>query len=219
MALTTLVLVPLGVAHAVPASTPRLATSGRLVDDTGTIAVSVPDSWNDTRTAPIGTHPHISASPDLSEFDDEFESGIAFEASVDQADAEAILGALGDSQDCDEDYVPVSFDNGVFAGEGKWWSECGDDRRAELVVVPVKAIDQSLTAVVRLQAATSTDIDDVESALCSIGLVSGSDTNAAPTTRSDHGSTPVSADEALSADNPDDTIGPDEIEVHCDDHG
>ena len=58
-----------------------------LVDDTGTITVVVPGSWNDVDPAPDGEMPSIEASPDRDGFLGSFDvAGMTYRADSYQAD-------------------------------------------------------------------------------------------------------------------------------------
>jgi hypothetical protein len=123
-----------------------------LVDDTGTISVEVPISWNDIDTAPDGDIPSIEASPDLDVFLTSFDAaGLMYRADHFERDTIVAARSFGPGASCDTESVEP-YDDGVFTGTHLTYSDCATAASGvEVHVVAANPDDQSFTARLFIQ--------------------------------------------------------------------
>lgn len=157
----------------------------QLVDDTGLLTVSVPDTWTDVDTVPAinvdGTaQPWISASPDFEQFQTSFDvPGVVYRALPFASDPASLMTdfALPDGACTDLEVVP--YDDGLFTGEMQIGTSCGAAGTASWVLVVASPADRAFTALVQSQAATTADEEAVLTVLdtfnrTAAGVVPGS---------------------------------------------
>jgi hypothetical protein len=163
-----------------PADTPAAEALpdgyGWLVDDTGLIAVVVPDTWSDVDTAPTpaedgGIVPRIAAAPDIAQFTDTFNvAGVEYFAIPYTDDPQTTIDEFGLSSGC-EDITVEDYTDPVFTGLVQVGTSCGATGEATWNMVVASPDDQSLTAVVRVQSATAADAEAMDFVLRSFNIV------------------------------------------------
>ena len=127
----------------------------RVVNNTGLIAVDVPQSWNEVDTTgglndDASYRPNILAAPRLGEFSDGFDApGARVTALPPGGDEASILANLPKPTDCTTP-GPTSFDNGQLTGLSETWSGCAGGTTDVLLVVASPA-DRSFTLYARIQ--------------------------------------------------------------------
>jgi hypothetical protein len=146
----------------------------QLVDDTGRITVAVPDTWTDVDTAPAadasGTVPYIAAAPDIASFQGSFDvPGVLYLALPFDADHQALIDRFGLPSGCQALEV-VPYDDGLFVGLAQVGSGCGTGA-ATWTMVAASPADESMTAMVHVQSATSADEQAVQIVLATFNLI------------------------------------------------
>lgn len=150
-----------------------------LVDDTGTLSVTVPSSWTDVDTAPGSNDdgtvmPWISAAPDYDAYRATFDvSGVVFVAVGHTSELERWIDQLGQADACATERVEP-YDDGAFAGLRATFGHCGPAAAATFVVVAANLIDYpepTHTYVLQIQAASATDTAAIEEVLASFNVV------------------------------------------------
>jgi hypothetical protein len=138
-----------------------------LVDDTGTITVVVPETWNDLDTAP-GTNedgtpqPWISAAPDYEAFRTTLTaSGFQYFAAPYTADPESLIDEYGMPEGACDSLEVSPYDDGVFVGVAQLGEGCAETGDTTWVLVVANPSDQSSTAVLQIQSATAADDEAV----------------------------------------------------------
>lgn len=106
-----------------------------LVDDLGGLTVDVPADWFDVDTTPLefedGTQsPYIAAATSLQGFFETYEApGMVMTKlpAIAPADIEATIAELAASSSggCEVDNGLTDYDDGIFVGQYRLWSECG----------------------------------------------------------------------------------------------
>jgi hypothetical protein len=186
----------------------------QLVDETQTIAISVPSTWTATVVAPAenadGTQrPWISATTDQALFlppsgtEDTFSvPGVIYQAAPFVADTTAELEASAYHEQCTPDPVQT-YDDGAFTGHIQSFNNCGGTP-SRIVQVAANPADGSFTALLLVQlTGQADDAATLDGLLSSFNMVSGASaptttaamtpaapTTAAPTTTVDASSDP-----------------------------
>jgi hypothetical protein len=133
----------------------------RLVDDTGNLTVVVPETWTVVDTAPSANddgspQPWLYASAvEPTEFNETFASGVLYIAAPYEADPEAFLTSSGLSQGCESIEVQP-YEDPIFTGFVQVGTNCGPDG-GTWNMIAASPEDQSFTAIVQLQIASSDD--------------------------------------------------------------
>jgi hypothetical protein len=165
-----------GAAHA---TAPPTIPDGyvRLVDDTGTITVVVPESWTDVDTAPVptsdaaGVIPYITASPDYDSFQQTYGTpGVVFAALAYRDDVRSVIDEFGLTTGCEKIRLEP-YDDGVFVGLAQVGTTCGTAGTATGVLLAANPADQAFTAGVQIQAASVADEEAVLMVLQTFGRV------------------------------------------------
>jgi hypothetical protein len=163
-----------GAAHA---TAPPTIPDGyvRLVDDTGTITVVVPESWTDVDTVPIsdaaGVIPYITASPDYDSFQQTYGTpGVVFAALPYRDDVRSVIDEFGLTTGCEKIRLEP-YDDGVFVGLAQVGTTCGTAGTATGVLLAANPADQAFTAGVQIQAASEADEEAVLMVLETFGRV------------------------------------------------
>jgi hypothetical protein len=160
---SAVVAVALVTAGTAEAAAPPTLPEGyvQLIDDTGTITVTVPDAWTDVDTVPTadatGVVPYISASPDFASFLDSFAvPGVVYSALPYTDDLQSLIDDFGLPSGCAKLSIEP-YDDGVFVGLAQLGTSCGTAGTASWVMVAANPADQAFTAVVQVQSATAAD--------------------------------------------------------------
>jgi hypothetical protein len=138
----------------------------RLVDDTGTITVVVPESWTDVETRPTENAagviiPYISASPDYDSFQQTYGTpGVVFAALPYRDDVRSVIDEFGLTTGCEKIRLDP-YDDGVFVGLAQVGTTCGTAGTASGVLLAANPADQAFTAGVQIQAASAADEEAV----------------------------------------------------------
>jgi hypothetical protein len=144
-----------------------------LVDDTGTISVEVPASWNDVDTVPDGDIPSIVASPDLDRFRTSFDNaGMTYRADRYREDTLAAARAFGPMASCDRE-VAEPYDDGVFAGSHLTYTDCAGSDDVEVHVIAANPADQTFTALLFIQIIRPDELPVVNGILATFNVASG----------------------------------------------
>ena len=150
-----------------------------LVDDTGTLSVTVPASWTDVDTAPGSNDdgtvmPWISAAPDYDAYRTTFDvPGVVFVAVGHTTELDRWIGDLGQPDGCATERVEP-YDDGAFAGLRATFGHCGPAAASTFVVVAANQIDgpeATHTYVRQIQAATAAETDTIDEVLASFNVV------------------------------------------------
>ena len=157
-----------------------------LVDDTGLLTVTVPDTWTDIDTVPGSTAdgpvPWISASPDIDLFESSFDvPGVRYLAAPFTEDPESLVTEFGLPEGTCTDLRVQPYDDNVFVGVVQVGTSCGAAGTASWLLVVASPADQAFTALVQVQAATSADDEAMSTILetfnrTSSGPIPGSST-------------------------------------------
>jgi hypothetical protein len=190
------IAVVIGSTSTVGAATPPSIPPGyvQLVDDTGLLTVTVPDTWTDIDTVPGSTAdgpvPWISASPDLDLFETSFDvPGVRFVAVPFTDDPDSLVAEFGLPDGACTDLDVTAYEDGVFVGVVQVGTSCGESGTASWLLVVASPADQAFTALVQVQATTSADDEAMSMILetfnrTAVGMVPGSSgptTTGAPT--------------------------------------
>jgi hypothetical protein len=153
-----------------------------LVDDTGTINVQVPGSWNDTSTAQVGVIPTIEASPDLDAYHAAFDvPGMTYRAAPFSEDTDAAARDFGLDSGCVNERIEP-YDDGVFVGSQLIYTECGGaGSPAEFHVIAANPVNDAFTAQLRIQITGPQDLPILEGILNTFNM-SAQPVNPTPTT-------------------------------------
>jgi hypothetical protein len=139
-----------------------------LVDDSHTIAVAVPPSWQDVNTTAFipeeGTaaegQPSIVASPDIQKFYTSFDvPGLSYFAVPYTADPLTIMDQYGLTSGCTS-IAFKEYDDPVFVGVVQVGSDCGPQHMTWNMVVANPA-DHAFTAVLQVQTADPAELEVV----------------------------------------------------------
>jgi hypothetical protein len=149
------------------ATTPLTVPPGyvQLVDDTGLLTVTVPDTWTDIDTVPAtnedGTEqPWISASPDFATFSTSFDApGVVYRALPYTDDVDALVNEFNLPDGACTDLEVTPYDDGVFAGSMQVGLSCGETGEVLWMLVVASPADQAFTALVQAQGVTSDDVE------------------------------------------------------------
>ena len=147
----------------------------QLVDDTGVIAVVVPEAWTDIDTAPDanddGTpRPYIAASTDIESFTETFvDPGVIYAAFPFEADPQVLVDEFGLTGGC-ETLESQPYQDAVFTGVVQVGTNCGQGA-ATWNMVAASPADQSLTAVVQVHTASPADQEAFDTVLASFNVV------------------------------------------------
>ena len=165
-------------ASTVPPTTPDAAAPEalpdgyvRLVDDTASLTVVVPDTWTVVDTAPSANddgspQPWIYASAaERTEFNETFASGVLYIAAPYEADPETFLADSGLSGGCESIEVQP-YSDPIFTGFVQVGTNCGPDG-GSWNMIAASPEDESFTAVVQLQIATPDEQADFDAVLAS----------------------------------------------------
>lgn len=132
-----------------------------LQDDTGMLSVEVPASWVDVDTRPFvnedGTlRPGISAATSLAAFDDDWNApGLVYTAFNFEPDPNVLFGRYDYTQFCtDGGFAP--YNDGVFVGYARTFTECADVGSTNIVIV-ANAPGNTVTIVLIIQVVTADD--------------------------------------------------------------
>lgn len=144
----------------------------RIVDDTRSITVVVPETWIDVETVPLtneadgSTHPMIAAAPDIEQYQTTFDvAGVRYTAIPFTADPEAVITSSGLEAGCEITEVEP-YEDAVFAGSVQVGTNCGPGGGTWNMIVASPA-DESFTAVVQVQTASDADQEAFDYVLAS----------------------------------------------------
>lgn len=133
-------------------------------DETGTITVQVPASWQEVNGASLeGGVPDLVAAPDLAAFNDTWTaSGVNVRAVEGSQDANALLdGLAGNVAGACTDSGREDYDDGLYTGRIQYYGQCeGTD--AVAVGIAAQPADASFTVLVIVQIETSADVDALD---------------------------------------------------------
>lgn len=159
-----------------------------LVDDSETIAMSVPSDWTDINTsADASGDPWISATTDSTLFFPEGEDtfsvpGVIYNALVFDADTEAVLLRTSVYADVCTDNGVQQYDDGVFAGHIQTFTNCGGTS-TRILQVAANPADGAFTAFLLIQLTGEPDDDaTLNGLLSSFNQVSGGTAGTATST-------------------------------------
>lgn len=134
-----------------------------LIDDTSTIGVLTPTSWDDRRVDPIITDggdvmPIIEASPNRDSYTQSFDTpGFTYVAHPFRADPQTLVDEFGLTSGCAE-FTVQPYADAVFSGLVQVGTGCGSGAATWNMVVASPA-DESFTAIVQVQMASAADED------------------------------------------------------------
>ncbi len=133
-------------------------------DETGTITVQVPASWQEVNGASLeGGVPDLVAAPDLAAFNDTWTaSGVNVRAVEGSQDANALLdGLAGNVAGACTDSGREDYDDGLYTGRIQYYGQCeGTD--AVAVGIAAQPADASFTVLIIVQIETSADVDALD---------------------------------------------------------
>ena len=134
----------------------------QLVDDTGLLTVTVPDTWTDVDTVPGQTEdglvPWISASPDLELYESTFDvPGMRYIVVPYTDDPASLITDFGMPEGACVDLEETPYDDGVFVGIAQTGTSCGSAGTASWTLVAASPADEAFTALVQVQAASAAD--------------------------------------------------------------
>lgn len=147
-----------------PTTQPGAPAYVQVVDDTGSISVDVPITWNDIDTSPDTQYdpavPAIRASTDYQQFLDSYDvSAVFFIAEVYRTDLETIIEFYDTPFDRDcAGRTTEPYDSGNWVGIHVIYSQCGPSRQAEFHVVVANPTNQAFTAIVQIQISGPQDL-------------------------------------------------------------
>ena len=147
-----------------------------VVDDTGSIQVSVPTAWTARDTAPLNAEdgtaqPYIAASTDLDGFINGYTApGLVFAKLPAAADLDAALAQYGFPEACTDGGV-TDYADPVFTGKYQVWQDCGGTSNDVVTLVAVPA-DASYLAVIQAQIVTDADLEALQKAFDTFNSVS-----------------------------------------------
>lgn len=145
-----------------------------LTDATNTIQVEVPAAWADIELGPdTDGLPFISAAEDLKGFGEGFSvPGMAFFVLPSGTSNDAIIAQLSEpvAALC-TDAGTEPYDDGVFIGDVKIWTDCAGTDTSYIIVVTATADAPEFTFATIVQAVTSADVTALERILASFNLV------------------------------------------------
>lgn len=143
-----------------------------VTDDTGRVTIRLPEAWPDRSTAPRSLPdgsqaPSIAAAPDLTIFDDGYQSaGLLLVVTPPDVDPDLVLANYGFEADCSEG-ASQPFSSGTLTGRYQLWTDCGGTP-TDIVTVAAEPEDGSFTAVLLGQLQTDFDVDVLGEALSSL---------------------------------------------------
>lgn len=152
----------------------------QLVDDTGTITVSVPPTWTDVLTAPVDlesgatTLAAIEASTDRELFNATFDiAGVTFVAVPFTPDTATAADSFGLGGGCAET-ESRPYDDGVFVGTRLVSTLCTGNPSAQFHVIAANPVNQAFTAQLRIQIAGPGELPILEGILASFNMTGAS---------------------------------------------
>ena len=142
-----------------------------LIDDSHTIVLAVPETWQDVNTTAFvpeeGTaaegQPSIVAAPDIQQFYTSFNvPGVSFFAVPYVADPLTLISGYGLTSGCMTIEVK-EYDDPVFVGFNQVGTDCGPQHMTWNMVVanPIDPADHSHTFVLQVQTADATELETV----------------------------------------------------------
>lgn len=146
---------------AVPPPTVLATSYIPLTDDTGMLSVEVPATWVDVDTRPFvnadGTlRPGISASTDLESFNDDWNApGLLYMAYPFEPDPNVLFGRYDYTTTCTDGGI-VTYNDQVFAGYVRTFTDCADAASQNYVIV-ANAPGNAITIVLIVQVLTAED--------------------------------------------------------------
>lgn len=173
----------------------------QLIDDTGLLTIVVPEAWSDVDPVPAedvngDPQPWLAASTDIDEFLQSFDaSGALFTALAYDPDPLFLIDQQGLPEGCAE-FVVEPYDDSEFVGLVQLGTGCGENGEASWTLVVANPADQSFTAMVQLQSATSADAEAIRVALESFSTTvdtSGPPETSGPDTGGPDSSAPASS--------------------------
>ncbi|MET0144803.1 MAG: hypothetical protein ABW328_08475 [Ilumatobacteraceae bacterium] len=147
----------------------------RLVDDTGRLAMDVPEAWADRststgRTAEGAPAPYLAASPDMREFLDGYDvPGITAVALSADDDVQAVLDSYQFGDDC-RSGSSRPYEGAAMTGEWRVFRDCGGTAN-DIVTVVVEPDGASGTVLVLAQIVGPEDLAAMEVALDSMTVL------------------------------------------------
>jgi serine protease Do len=147
-----------------------------IVDDTGSIRVTVPVQWGDRDTTPLtlddGTQaPYIAAATSLGGFLSGWdEPGLVFAKLPATVDVDTALAEFGFGGSCTDGGI-VDYADPVFTGKYQVWLDCGGTTHDVVTLVAVPA-DSSYLAVIQAQIVTDADLEALDQAFNTFNTVS-----------------------------------------------
>mgnify|MGYP001111776437 CR=1 FL=1 len=147
-----------------------------IVDDTGSIRVTVPVQWGDRDTTPLvledGTEaPYIAAATELGGFINGWEEpGLVFAKLPAAVDVDTALAEFGFGESCTDGGI-VDYADPVFTGKYQVWLDCGGTTHDVVTLVAVPA-DSSYLAVIQAQIVTDADLEALDQAFNTFNSVS-----------------------------------------------
>jgi serine protease Do len=152
-----------------------------VTDDSGSISVEIPSSWNDIETEPVeigGDYaPSIAAAPNLDEYHDSWDApGLEFIATdqISASELDELAANAGDNVGANDDCTSEgsqSFSNDRFSGTLAVWTDCGGMGTELLVVAAIEPSGNHVVLLIVQVTSSSADADAMKHILKSFEYV------------------------------------------------